>query len=358
MSSIRVDLQLSRPGFALNALFEIPSSGITGVLGYSGSGKTTLLRAIAGLEPGVQGSVHLGAACWQDGSHIRPAHQRRVGFVFQQPNLFPHLTVNDNLCFGLRFRSSTEQSFALDAAISLLGIESLLERLPATLSGGEQQRVAIARALASAPELLLFDEPLSALDEQRKAELLPYLERVHRELQVPGLYVSHAISEVTRIADHLLLMEAGEIVANGPIANILTDPANSTGLVGGDQALVVIDAQVADADAVGGLARVTAPGGELLIKHDRLVVGEKLRLQIAARDVSVALSKADDSSIINILPTRIDAISHSTCGQIILRLVMGETILLSCISMSSLKRLNLSVGDSVFAQIKAVAVLT
>lgn len=358
MSSIRVDLQFSRQGFALHALFEIPASGITGVLGYSGSGKTTLLRAIAGLEPRAQGSIHIGATCWQEGSYARPVHQRRVGFVFQQPNLFPHLTVNENLCFGLRFRGATEHSFALDAAISLLGLESLLDRSPATLSGGEQQRVAIARALASAPELLLFDEPLSALDERRKAELLPYLERVHRELQVPGLYVSHAISEVTRIADHLLLLDSGRIVANGPIVDVLTDPENSTGLVGGDQALVVIDVRVAETDAVVGLARVTAPGGDLLIKHDRLVVGEKLRLQIAAHDISVALTKADDSSIINILPTRIDAISHSTCGQVILRLVMGETILLSCISMSSLKRLNLRVGDSVFAQIKAVAVLT
>jgi len=357
MSEIRIQQRLERFGFLLDAEFVVPTEGITGILGRSGSGKTSLLRAIAGLESEAAGTVQIGSACWQDATQSRPPHQRPVGFVFQQPSLFVHLNVRENLRFGLRYRAVTKQGFALDAAIELLGLAALLDRKPAGLSGGEQQRVAIARALASSPELLLFDEPLSALDEERKAELLPYLERMHRELRIPGFYVSHSLTEVTRIADQLVLLDAGKVIDYGPAARVLTAPAASAGFVGGAQALVIADAEIVGFDAEHLLARARCAGGEVLLPGDGLQKGTQVRLQIFARDVSIALSKPADSSILNILPVTIDTIADVAGGQVMLRLLCGPMPLLCYISKASLARLGLKVGDDVFAQLKAVAVL-
>jgi molybdate transport system ATP-binding protein len=357
MSEIFIEQRLQRDGFLLDAKFVVPAQGITGILGRSGSGKTSLLRAIAGLEPTAEGRVQVGDGCWQDAAQSRPPHQRPVGFVFQQPGLFPHLSVFQNLRFGQRYRPATKRAFALDDAIQLLGLSALLERKPASLSGGEQQRVAIARALASSPELLLFDEPLSALDEERKAELLPYLERMHRELRVPGLYVSHSLTEVTRIADQLLLLDSGTVVDCGPTERVLTAPAATAGFVGGAQALVVVDAQIVCVQAEQLLTHARCAGGELLLPETGLIDGAQVRLQILARDVSIALSRSADSSILNILPVTVDAITDVVGGQVMVRLLYGSMPLLSYISKASLCRLNLKAGDEVFAQLKAVAVL-
>jgi len=213
---IEIDLRLARPAFTLEVRQTLPAQGITAFFGPSGCGKTTLLRAIAGLER-AQGRVAMGDAAWQDDARgaFVPAHQRSLGYVIQEAALFPHLDVRRNLDYGLKRTRAEERRIPLDQVIELLGIGHLMQRRTTTLSGGERQRVAIARALATSPRLLLMDEPLAALDMQRKREVLPYLEGLQRELRLPILYVSHAIDEVSRLADHLLVMEEGRVRAAG-----------------------------------------------------------------------------------------------------------------------------------------------
>ena len=203
-------LALPRRGFTLDVALALPQTGVTALFGPSGCGKTTVLRALAGLERAA-GRVALGAEVWQDDAAGRfvPTHERAIGYVIQEAALFPHLDVRRNLAYGLKRIAPGERRIALDQVVELLGITHLLERRPDTLSGGERQRVAIARALATSPKLLLMDEPLAALDAKRKAEVLPYLDRLHAELGIPIVYVSHAIDEVARLADHLVLMDAG-----------------------------------------------------------------------------------------------------------------------------------------------------
>ena len=212
-------LALAGPGFTLDVALQMPSQGITALFGPSGCGKTTVLRALAGLERAA-GRVAIDGEVWQDDAQRRfvPTHQRPLGYVIQEAALFPHLSVRANLDYGRRRAGGPAQAFALDTVIDLLGIGALMDRRPTTLSGGERQRVAIARALATAPRLLLMDEPLAALDAARKAEILPYLERLHQALAMPIVYVTHAMDEVARLADHLVLLEAGAVRAAGPLA--------------------------------------------------------------------------------------------------------------------------------------------
>lgn len=212
--------RLDRPAFCLDIDLELPARGVTAIFGPSGSGKTTLLRCVAGLERAPGGWLSVAGEVWQDGHRWVPTHRRSLGFVFQEPSLFPHLSVAGNLRYG-QLRGTGERRLCLDGAVELLGLGALLDRRPDQLSGGERQRVAIARALATAPRLLLMDEPLASLDMQRKLEILPYLERLHAELEIPVLYVSHAADEVERLADHLLVLEAGRALASGPLAETL-----------------------------------------------------------------------------------------------------------------------------------------
>ena len=208
MSGIQARFKLDWPGFTLDVDLDLPARGITALFGHSGSGKTTLLRCIAGLERAPQGQLEVLGETWQDSRQWLPTHQRSLGYVFQEASLFPHLTVLGNLRYGLK-RSSDAQRVSLDQAIELLGINHLLERKPDRLSGGERQRVGMARALALSPRLLLMDEPLAALDLKRKQEILPYLERLHAELEIPVLYVSHSPDEVARLADHIVGADFG-----------------------------------------------------------------------------------------------------------------------------------------------------
>jgi molybdate transport system ATP-binding protein len=219
--SIHARFRLPYPAFTLDIDVDLPAGGVTAVFGRSGSGKTTLLRCIAGLEQTLDGSLIVNGETWQDGSYRRPVHQRALGYVFQEARLFPHLSVAANLDFGRRRIAESERRVSLAQVVELLGIAHLLERRPERLSGGERQRVAIARALATSPRLLLMDEPLAALDQARKQEILPYLERLHDELAIPVLYVSHSPDEVARLADHIVLMEDGRAVAQGPLTETL-----------------------------------------------------------------------------------------------------------------------------------------
>jgi molybdate transport system ATP-binding protein len=355
MSTLDVKLRLSRDSFLLDAAFSIPATGITGILGASGSGKTSLLRAIAGLEPAAEGIVQIAGHTWQDDSVCLPAHRRPVGLVPQQPGLFPHLNVQENILFATRYRDTA--GFSLDEATELLGLGDVLMRDPATLSGGEQQRVAIARALASAPQLLLFDEPLSALDEERKAELLPYLEQLHQELRIPGLYVSHVLAEVVCIADHLISLDNGQVTACGAVGEMLTGLVGGSRLSNVEHATAVIDTRVLKIDTGYQLAHLGFVGGEMLVTAAGLSIDDVVRIQVQARDVSISLSHAADSSILNVLPVVIDEVLDDGQAQVVLRLRVGEQLLLSRISRKSFALLNLSVGLPVFAQVKSVALL-
>ncbi|WOP17045.1 molybdenum ABC transporter ATP-binding protein [Ottowia sp. SB7-C50] len=349
------------PAFTLDVDVHLPGSGVTALFGPSGCGKTTLLRALAGLVRPSPGRVVVGGEVWQDdAAHVwRPTHQRPLGMVFQEASLFDHLSVQGNLDFGLKRVPPADRRIALDHAIDLLGIRDLLGRRPARLSGGERQRVAIARALATSPRLLLLDEPLAALDAARKAEVLPWFERLARELHIPMLYVTHSLDEVARLADHLLLLQAGRVVASGPTPQMMTRLDLS--LTQGDAAGALIEGVLESVDRTYGLLTVRFGGGALHCvpasgARER-AVGERLRLRVQARDVSLTLSAAADTSILNVLPARVQSVQADGTAQALVALDAGGTTLLARVTRKSADALALAPGQRVFAQIKGVAVL-
>ncbi len=377
---IEARLQLARRDFTLDVALQLPERGVTALFGPSGCGKTTLLRAIAGLER-ASGRVALGTDIWQDDATRRwlPTHQRPLGYVIQEAALFPHLDVAANLAYGRRRSAEAQRfdrapgagtaidtaAFSPDAVVDLLGIGPLLQRRTATLSGGERQRVAIARALATAPRLLLMDEPLAALDSQRKAEILPYLERLHRQLALPIVYVTHAMAEVARLADHLVLLDAGGVLAAGPLVELLARP--DLPLAHQDDAGVVIEATVAEHDSTYGLSRVVFAGGALWVGETAARPGQAVRARVLARDVSVTRRQPVETSVVNVLPVSLESLvaDRSTA---LLRLVVGPpgwggtaraegVRLLARVTRRSCDALALQPGDALFAQIKGVALM-
>ena len=352
--SVAARFALAWPGFALDVDLDLPGSGVTALFGQSGCGKTTLLRCMAGLERGA-GRLIVNGETWQDDARFMPTHQRPLGYVFQDARLFAHLDVARNLDFGLR-RSRGAATVKRDAIIELLGLGPLLDRLPERLSGGEQQRVAIARALLAAPRLLLMDEPLASLDHARKQEFLPWLERLRDELDIPLIYVSHAPDEVARLADHIVVMDAGRAVAQGPLAETLARIDLPIKL--GEDAGAVFAATVAERDAEWHLARVEFDGGELWVRDNGTPVGRAVRVRILARDVSIANSRHDDVSIMNLLPATVVAhAAEDHPSQVLVQLRVGETLLLGRLTRRSAQRLDLAPGREVWVQIKAVALV-
>lgn len=353
--SIQVRLSLSRQNFHLEVDLAIPARGITALFGPSGCGKTTLLRAIAGLEPQAKGQLQVANTNWQDENSFLPPHRRPLGYVFQEASLFTHLSVQRNLEYGLKRLSATQRKVSLDTAIGLLGIGQLLDRRPPQLSGGERQRVAIARALAVSPELLLMDEPLAALDVQRKQEILPYLESLHARLNIPVIYVSHSPDEVARLADHLVLMENGGVTASGPISEMLTRV--DLPLARGNDAEALIEAEVAAHDETYGLTYLDFPGGRFTVARKDLPTGTQVRLRVIARDVSITLEQQQGTSILNIFPATVDEIVPTSASQVTVRLLAGGVPLLSRITRKSAALLELTPGKTVYAQAKSVALL-
>ena len=364
--SIQAQFRLGYPGFTLDVDIDLPGRGVTALFGHSGSGKTTLLRCIAGLERGA-GRLAVHGELWQDTNAFVPTHLRPLGYVFQDARLFAHLSVRGNLDYGARracrrafhrafHRIPGADSRGFDSIVELLGLGPLLERLPERLSGGEQQRVAIARALLTAPRLLLMDEPLAALDLARKQEILPYLERLRDELDIPVIYVSHAAEEVARLADHIVVMEAGRAVAQGPLAETLARIDLPIRL--GEDAGAVFAATIVERDAEWHLARVEFDGGELWVRDSGAAVGQRVRVRILARDVSIANSHHDDVSIMNLLPAIV--IAHATedhPSSVLVQLRIGGTALLARLTRRSAQRLDLAPGRAVWVQIKAVALI-
>ncbi len=362
---IHARLRLPREGFLLDLDLRLPAQGVSALFGPSGCGKTTVLRALAGLERAV-GRVALDGEVWQDDALglFVPTHARALGYVIQESALFPHLDVRRNLDYGRRRVPLADRRIELDQVVDLLGIAPLMSRRPDTLSGGERQRVAMARALASSPRLLLMDEPLAALDAARKAEVLPYLDRLHRELAIPIVYVSHAMDEVARLAHHLVLLDGGRVVATGPVAEVMARLDLPTAR--GESAGVVLDAVVAERDTPWQLARLvvgqsqTQGQGDFSVwaRDQGLPLGHAVRVRLLARDVSLARAPQTGSSIGNQLQGVVEAIADDEHPSLALvRVRVGASAVVARLTRRSAHRLDLQPGMPVWAQVKTVALL-
>jgi molybdate transport system ATP-binding protein len=352
--TLSVSLQHRFDAFALDVAFEAPP-GVTALFGRSGAGKSTVVNAVAGLLRPDAGRIAVGGEVLLDtGAGLSlPTHRRRVGYVFQDARLFPHLTVRQNLLYGRWFAASGPGA-DFGRIVDLLGIGPLLARRPGGLSGGERQRVALGRAILSNPRLLLMDEPLAALDEARKAEILPYLERLRDEVRLPILYVSHAPSEVARLATTVVLLEAGRVTAAGPVADVFADLATAPGL-GLREAGAILPARVA-AQEGDGLTRLDSPGGPLFLPQVRAAVGAELRLRILAQDVMIALQRPQGISALNVLEVVVDEVRLGEGPGAMVRLMAGGTPLLARVTRRSVQALDLAPGHQVYAVLKAVSV--
>lgn len=345
--TLDIHLRHAFPGFRLEADMVLPG-GLTCLFGRSGSGKTSIVNAVAGLlRPDAARILLDGVAL--DGL---PPHRREIGYVFQDARLFPHLTVAENLIYGPRVRGRQVQGQA--RVVELLGIGALLQRRPATLSGGERQRVAIGRALLSQPRLLLMDEPLAALDEARKAEILPYVEALRDETGLPILYVSHALPEVARLATTIAVIEAGRVAALGPAAEILSNPATAQ-LMGLRDAGSVLSARIAAQDD-DGLTRLDTVAGPLWLPRIAGATGRGVRVRIAAQDVILSRERPVGLSALNILPATVAAVHEGQGPGVLVRLEVGPEFLLARLTRRSAQALGLAPGVAVHAVLKSVAV--
>jgi molybdate transport system ATP-binding protein len=342
--------------FQLEADFQVPATGVLALFGRSGTGKTTLVNMLAGLVRPDHGRIAVaGNRLFDSAAGIDlPPERRRIGYVFQEGRLFPHLDVHRNLLYGQQRAPQGEPGFGLAAILDLLGIGPLLRRRPANLSGGEKQRVAIGRALLSKPRLLLLDEPLAALDAERKGEILPFIERLRDELQLPIVYVSHDAGEILRLADHVLILDGGRIAATGAVADVFGSPALQR-LVGEEDAGAVLEARVASHDDDFNLSRLAIKGGVLIVPRVAAAPGTTLRLRIRARDVSLALERPRQISILNVIPARVRAIHPTQGAHVDVELDAGSA-LWARITARSARDLGLSEGRGVFAMVKAVSI--
>ncbi len=346
-------------GFHLDASFDAPATGVTALFGPSGSGKTTILRAIAGLER-LPGRLTIGEDVWQSPEGVfLETHRRSIGYVFQEPSLFPHLSVRKNLVYGERRAiRPLDDPIRFDDIVGLMGIERLLDRTTVDLSGGERQRVAIGRALLARPRLLLMDEPLAALDRRSKDEILPYLETLHEDLEIPILYVSHDLSEVERLADRLVLVDDGRVVASGELADVLTQ--THLPIVQRPDAAVVLDARVLSFDEGYDLTELEVGGAALWAPGRIGEAGSARRVRIAAADVSLASDRPSPTSILNVLAGRIERIDPIGAAQVNVLVTIGSdetTKLLARVSRKAQDTLGLAPRQPVFAQIKAVSLV-
>ena len=357
MNTIQARFQLDYGEFKLEVDLQLPGTGITVLFGDSGSGKTTLLRCIAGLQQAPQGFVKINGTLWQDSERqlFLPTYKRSLGYVFQDANLFPHLTVLDNLYYGLTRIKQNNGMEKLLLAIELLGIGHLMARMPERLSGGERQRVAIARALALNPDILLMDEPLASLDFKRKQEILPFLSSLHQQLDIPVVYVTHSEQEVAQLADTLVILEAGRVVAAGPLSDMQS--RLDVPLAQDRSAATVWQVLVAEQEVDYQLTRVEFAGCSLSIPVVDAEIGTPLRVQIYARDVSIALEAPTATSILNVLPAIITGMAEGRSGQSVIRLQVGKQTLLAHITRKSVLLLGLQIDMAVYAQIKGVSTL-
>jgi molybdate transport system ATP-binding protein len=346
--------------FFLDAEFSAPAQGVTMLFGPSGCGKTTVLRCIAGLRKLDEGLCDINGDIWQDRNGLfLPTYRRPLGYVFQEASLFAHLSVRGNLLFGAP-RSvdwTSKRAIAYDEVADLLGVTPLLDRSPRNLSGGERQRVAIGRALLSQPKLLLMDEPLSALDRATKNEILPFLERLRERLELPIVYITHDLAEVERLADHIVFLEKGKVLAAGPLANLQSNL--SLPLAMARDAAVSLDAIIEAHDPRYGLLKLKVRGGGFSVTASSGKTGEHRRVRVLAGDVSLACDLPAPSSILNVTPARIVSSKAADANEMIVVIALGPNgdgdQLLSRVTRKSWEQLGLAEGRSVYAQVKAVA---
>ncbi len=352
--TLSVSLQHSFDGFQLDARFDAPK-GVTVLYGQSGAGKTTIINALAGLLSPDDGRIDVdGRVLYDSAVGINlPPHQRRIGLIFQEGRLFPHLTVRQNLNYGHWFALQKASAADRDRIIEMLGIGPLLDRRPGRLSGGEKQRVAIGRALLANPRLLLADEPLAALDEARKEEILPYFEKLRDELEVPILYVSHAGTEVARLATTLVVLEKGRVIRQGDAASVLSDPGVTP--LGSAAAGVMLEATVTTQHP-DGITEADVDGIALLLPKLPFAPGTKIRIRIEAQDVMIATKKPSGISALNILPAEVAALRRGEGPGVLVQLRAGSTLLLARITRRSADALALREGAQVFAVLKAFSV--
>lgn len=354
--SLTIQLSATLNHFVLTTNLELPGQGITVLFGPSGCGKTTLLRCLAGLQA-AKGTLKIGQETWQTDRYSLPVHQRSIGYVFQESSLFSHLNVKNNLLYGYQRTPAAERQMDVDDVVAWLGLEALLQRNTDSLSGGQRQRVAIARALLSSPKLLLMDEPLAALDRDSKAEILPCLERLNEKLNIPVIYITHSIEEVTRLADYLVVMRAGKVIANGALNEVLAQPHLPYQLA--NDASVVIKATIKAIDSDWHLARADFNGGELWVPSQNLLIGQKVRVRLLAKDISLAnIESKNTSSIQNHLPGIILSIEDGLYpSQALVRVNVGETTLLSQVTKRAIQQLNLTPDMPCQLQIKSAAII-
>jgi molybdate transport system ATP-binding protein len=355
---MQLRLQLTRPSFELQLDLRLPANGVSVLFGPSGSGKTTLLRCLAGLEPEARGLIRLGGDVWLDSARglSVPTHRRELGYVFQEASLFDHLRVRQNLLYGLRRSGQPAWGSDFDAMVELLGLVALLDRSVHHLSGGERQRVAIARALLTRPKVLLLDEPLTALDPQRRSEVMPWLLRLRRELRTPMVYVTHSVDELTRLGDHLVVLDGGNVHAQGPLARTLLDlgapwlPEHEQG--------ALIEGQVTRIDDQWHLACIDLAGTPLWVSDSGLALGQGVRLRLLARDVSIVTREPAQTSIQNHWQVRIEGVTDlAHPSQRLLRLGHPAGTVLARITHRAWDQLQLALGQTVWAQVKSVAVV-
>jgi molybdate transport system ATP-binding protein len=353
---LRIDIAKQLGAFRLETAFEAKARGATLVFGASGAGKSCLLAAIAGLVKPDKGRIEIAGETLFDSSRAMnlPTEARRIGFVFQEARLFPHMSVRANLNYGSKRRKEHAPAARFDDVVALLGIAGLLERRPRTLSGGEKQRVAIGRALLSNPRLLLLDEPLAALDDPRKAEILPFLERLRDEIGIPMLYVTHSMDEVARMADHLVLLDGGKVAAAGAPGG-LSARLDLPLLIDRPDVGAILLGRVAAQDDARVVTRVAIGAAEFLLSHIDLPVGHPVRLRVLARDVAIATQRPEGLSVQNVLPCRLTALADRPNGRCLLQLDLGGAAMLALLTADSARRLNLHAGQEVFALVKSVA---
>ncbi len=355
--NLEIDLQRRLGNMTLEADFSCTAAGITAIFGRSGAGKTSLINMIAGLLRPDRGRISLNGVTLFDSSAGTdvPTERRRLGYVFQEGRLFPHLSVRGNLSYGLKRVPKEERRIDLEEVVALLDIEALLERRPAALSGGEKQRVALGRALLANPKLLLMDEPLAALDQPRKDEILPFIEHLRDEMALPIIYVSHSMQEIVRLADTLVLMSDGRVEAVGSVED-LTSRLDLRPLTGRYEAGAVLATTVAGQDKAFGLTELRFAGGRLKVPYLNLPLGQDLRVRIRARDVSIATEKPENTSILNMIECIVKAISEERSPQVDLQLDAGGAAIWARITTRSCHALGLQPGRKVFALIKSVAI--
>lgn len=356
MSGLQVTIKQKLGDFNLDVTFQTENRGVTALFGHSGCGKTTVLRAIAGLTRAKNGYIKLADSIWQDEKCFVPPHERAIGYVFQEASLFAHMSVKKNLQFGWSKVPSYQQRVQFDEVVELLGIKALLNRAVHKLSGGERQRIAIARALLTSPQLLLMDEPLSALDHSAKQAILPYLENLHDELGIPSLYVTHDPNEAARLADEMILLERGRVIAHDTAAKVLT--RLDLPLAAYNDAAAILEGFISAHDSTYHLSWISMDSGRLAVTREDIPIGKRARVKIQARDVSLSLKCHSDTSIINILPVTIVDTHDISESQLIVRLqLQDEQTFLARLTRRSAVTLGIKEGMAVYAQVKSVALI-